>query len=68
VRRESANYVAYTNVPDERSTLYYLAREGYGTIEYLEQMDTPEYLDLIEHEQIRQDIELYHMQQARDGN
>ena len=58
----------YTNIPDERATLYYLVREGYGTIAELEQMDTTEYLDLIEHEQIRQDIELYHMQQARNGD
>ena len=68
MRRESADYVAFTNVPDERATLYHLAKEGYGTIAELAQLDTTEYLDLVEYEQIRQDLELYHVQQAQHGD
>jgi len=46
-------------------TLFHLAKQGYGSLAELQQLDTPQVLDLIEYEQIQQDIELYHAQNPR---
>jgi len=43
-------------------TVFHLARQGYGTIAEIEQWDTPRFLDVVEYEQIRMDIELHHAQ------
>jgi hypothetical protein len=45
--------------------LFHLAKAGYGSIRELEAMDTPEFFDLVEFEQIQRQIELYHVQQSR---
>lgn len=42
-----------------------LARKGYGTLEQIKNMDTTEFLDVVEYESIVQDIEQYHIQQSR---
>lgn len=44
-----------------------LSRRGYGSVRELMAMDTPEFLDILETEQIAQDIERYAIQQAREG-
>lgn len=45
-------------------TLFSLAKKGYGSIAELELLDTPEYLDLVEFEQISGAIEHYEYDQA----
>jgi hypothetical protein len=52
-------------VSDDDATLFHLARRGYGSLQELERMDTPQFLDLVEFEHIQNDIELYHMQQGK---
>ena len=44
-----------------------LSKRGYGTIRELEQLDTPDLLDLIEYEQIIGSIEHHEMEQARES-
>lgn len=57
--------MAFTNISDEDATIFHLAKRGYGSISEIEQMDTPQFLDLVEFEHIQNDIELYHMQKDR---
>jgi len=38
-------------------TVYSLSKAGYGNIEYLKSLDTPEFLDLVEFEHISRAIE-----------
>jgi len=45
-------------------TLFSLSKQGYGSILELEQLDTPEFLDLIEFEQIAGAIERYEINKA----
>jgi len=45
-------------------TLFSLSKQGYGSISELEQLDTPEFLDLIEFEQIAGAIERYEINKA----
>lgn len=33
-----------------------LCKLGYGSLEYIEQLDTPDFLDLVEYEHIEYDI------------
>lgn len=58
--------MAFSNVSDDDATLFYLVRKGYGSLEELEQWDTPRLMDVIEYEQIQNDIEAYHYQKPRD--
>lgn len=44
-----------------------LVRAGYGNLAEIEAMDTTEYLDVVEFEQMRGMIEKYHQQQAQQG-
>lgn len=44
-----------------------LVRAGYGSLAEIEAMDTTEYLDIVEFEQMRGMIEKYHQQQAQPG-
>jgi hypothetical protein len=48
--------------------LMQLARRGYGTLREMQQLDTPEVLDLIEFENIQADIEEHLMWEARNGD
>ena len=45
-------------------SLFSLSKQGYGSIAELENMDTPEFLDLIEFEQITGAIERYEINKA----
>lgn len=44
--------------------VYRLARQGYGSIREIQDMDPVEFLDLVEFENIQQDLELHHIQNA----
>lgn len=57
--------MAFTNVTDDDATLFHLAKAGYGSIKELTEMDSPEFLDLVEFEHIQRQIEAYHVQQSR---
>lgn len=45
----------------------YLSKQGYGTVKELMELDTPEFLDLLEYEAINQSIQNYEMERARKG-
>lgn len=42
----------------------HLAAVGYGSVRELEQMDTPQFLNLVEMEQIKADVAAYTRKQA----
>jgi hypothetical protein len=46
-------------------TIFYLAKQGYGSLSELRAMDTKEFLDLVEYEQISSAIERHHIKEAR---
>lgn len=46
--------------------IFHLARTGYGSVKELRECDTPEFLDMLEAENIRFDLEQYHMEQAEN--
>ena len=63
------DFVEFTNIDADDMTLMQLSKCGYGTLDVLEQYDTPRILDLIEMENIRADIEHHKIQEARsNGN
>ena len=43
--------------------LFMLVGKGYGSLDELEQWDTPRLLDVLEYESIKADIESYHMRE-----
>jgi hypothetical protein len=45
-----------------------LVKAGYGSLEYLQSLDTPELLDIVEFEQITADIEHWKLEQSRNGS
>jgi len=47
-------------------TIFFLSKKGYGTIDYIEQWDTPRFLDVMEYEQIINSIEAHKYEAARD--
>lgn len=55
----------FTNVDEDTATILHLARKGYGSVSELNQLDTPELLDIIEFENIQQDIEKYLIDESR---
>jgi len=46
-------------------SIFYLSKQGYGSIAEIQDLDTPEFLDLIEFEQISNAIEKYYMSEAQ---
>lgn len=54
--------IKFTNLSDDKFALCYLCKKGFGTLEELEALDTDDFLDLIEFENISQDIENYYIQ------
>ena len=61
---DQAEYIKKTNLSDDQMTLFSLSKQGYGSITELEQLDTPEFFDLIEFEQITGAIERYEINKA----
>lgn len=59
------NLIAKTNVSDDDMMIFYLSKQGYGSIAELNELDTTEFLDLIEFEEITNAIEGYHMREAQ---
>lgn len=47
--------------------MFSLVKAGYGSLAEIEAMDTTEFLDAIEFEQISADIQHHKMEQARNG-
>jgi len=45
-------------------TIFQLSRKGYGSLMELRELDTPEFLDLVEFESIINDIEQHHIDEA----
>lgn len=45
-------------------SVMFLVSKGYGSIPEVEELDTPNFLNALEFEQIKADIENYHIQQA----
>lgn len=58
----------YSNIDETDMILMQLARRGYGTLREMQQLDTPEVLDLIEFENIQADIEEYLIWEARNSD
>lgn len=56
-KKEERQYIRKTNVDDLTFTMAFLVRQGYGTMKEIQSLDTPEFLDLVEVEMIRMDIE-----------
>lgn len=50
-------FIKKTNISDDDMTVIALSKAGYGTIQYLESLDTPDFLDLVEFEHISRAIE-----------
>lgn len=47
-------------------TIFYLAKAGYGSVAELRELDTKEFLDIVEYEQISNAIERHYMEEARN--
>ena len=45
--------------------IFYLSKQGYGSISEIQNLDTKEFLDLIEFEEITNAIENYHLSESR---
>jgi hypothetical protein len=60
--------IAHTNVSDDDMAVFYLAKQGYGTIAEIRDMDSPEFLDLMEYEAISNAIERYRIEEAKRQN
>ena len=56
-----------TNVSDDDMKIFYLAKQGYGSIAEIRELDTKEFLDLVEFEQITKAIEQYSIAEASRG-
>jgi hypothetical protein len=55
-------------VSDLDQTTFHLAKQGYGSLRELRDLDTPEFLDLVEFENINSQIESYMMTRgAKNG-
>lgn len=48
-------------------TVFYLSKQGYGSIVEIRELDTTEFLDLVEFEQITKAIEQYSIAEASRG-
>ena len=45
--------------------IFYLSKQGYGSISEISELDTTEFLDLVEFEEITNAIESYHIRESR---
>ena len=59
--------IKHTNLSSYMMQLCYLSESGFGTIKELKELDSPEFLDLLEYKQIRNAIEAHKMREARNG-
>ena len=51
----------FSNIDNLDMTIMYLSKQGYGSLKELKLMDTKEFLDLVEYEQISNAIEKHLM-------
>ena len=49
------------NISDDDMTVFHLAKQGYGTVAEIKEMDTKEFLDLVEYEHINNALERHYM-------
>jgi len=56
--------ISKTNVSDDDMTIFYLSKQGYGSIVEIRELDTTEFLDLVEFEQITKAIEQHSIAEA----
>jgi len=54
-----------TNLNNQAMIEHALVRHGYGTLDKIRQMDTRDFLDAIEYQEIASAIEQYHMNEAQ---
>ena len=59
-----SSLIAKTNLSDEDMMVFYLSKQGYGSIAEIENLDTKEFLDLVEFEHITNAIESYRINEA----
>ena len=57
--------IAKTNISDDDLMIFYLSKQGYGSIAEINDFDTTEFLDLVEFEHITNAIEGYQIKEAR---
>ena len=62
---ERNNYIKHTNIDNDMMAYCYLSKEGFGSINELMQLDTKEFLDIIEYCEIRNYIESYEYDRAK---
>lgn len=61
-------YVESTNLSDLNILYFSLVKKGYGSLNEVKELDTPELFDIVEYESIMGDIENLAMEDARNGN
>ena len=59
------NIIKRTNLDNHSMIEHALVRHGYGTLDEIRQMDTRDFLDAIEYQEIASAIEQYHMNEAQ---
>lgn len=60
------NYVISTNVSGYSSQCFSLVRAGYGSLAQVQDMDSTDFLDALEYEEIIRNIEQHMMDDAKD--
>jgi hypothetical protein len=45
--------------------MFFLVKQGYGSLNQMKELDTPELLDIIEYENILKDIELHQIESVK---
>lgn len=58
-KRRGEEFIKSTNIDDEKMTVLCLCKAGFGSVEYLESLDTDDFLDLVEFEEISRAIEFH---------
>ena len=56
-KRNGEEFIRETNIKDDDMTIICLSKAGYGSLSEIRKLDTPEFLDLVEYENISRDIE-----------
>ena len=59
------NIINRTNLSNQAMIEHALVRHGYGTIAEIRQMDTRDFLDAVEYQEIASAIEQYHINEAQ---
>lgn len=49
---EDYDFIAHTNISDDNMAIFYLAKNGYGSVDEIEKWDSDRFLDALEYEAI----------------